>query len=152
MLSGITTRMTQALQINLEYNTDILCQEAESNLPVTARESRRRLMWSCYIMDALVGSGVDQLTLMDERDIKIQLPCNERNFTQQVPCLTETLNPGDRLKRLPGDPDTNSLSPNMGIMAYFIRHIALRKRVLRYVFSIKHLVKLTNMKIDISNT
>lgn len=31
-------------------------------------------------MDALVGSGVDQLTLMDERDIKIQLPCNARNF------------------------------------------------------------------------
>ncbi|KAJ6177297.1 hypothetical protein N7485_004211 [Penicillium canescens] len=136
MLSGITTRMTQALQINLEYNTDILCQEAESNLPVTARESRRRLMWSCYIMDALVGSGVDQLTLMDERDIKIQLPCNERNFTQQVPCLTETLNPGNRLKLLPGDPDNKSLSPNMGIMAYFIRHIALRKRVLRYI---KHL-------------
>ncbi|KAJ6078605.1 hypothetical protein N7467_008358 [Penicillium canescens] len=136
MLSGITTRMTQALQINLEYNTDILCQEAESNLPVTARESRRRLMWSCYIMDALVGSGVDQLTLMDERDIKIQLPCNERNFTQQVPCLTETLNPGNRLKLLPGDPDNTSLSPNMGIMAYFIRHIALRKRVLRYI---KHL-------------
>jgi hypothetical protein len=84
-------------------------------------------------MDALVGSGVDQLTLMDERDIKIQLPCNERNFTQQVPCLTETLNPGNRLKLLPGDSDNNSLSPNMGIMAYFIRHIALRKRVLRYV-------------------
>ncbi|KAJ5312173.1 hypothetical protein N7508_003003 [Penicillium antarcticum] len=136
MLSGITTRMTQALQINLEYNTDVLCHEAGSNLLVTARESRRRLMWSCYIMDALVGSGVDQLTLMDERDIKIQLPCNERNFTQQVPCLTETLNPGNRLKLLPGDQDTNHVSANMGIMAYFIRHIALRKRVLRYI---KHL-------------
>jgi hypothetical protein len=133
MLSGITTRMTQALQINLEYNTDILCQEVESTLPVTARESRRRLMWSCYIMDALVGSGVDQLTLMDERDIKIQLPCNERNFTQQVPCITKNLNPGNRFKLLSRDPDTDSVSPNMGIMAYFIRHIALRKRVLRYV-------------------
>ncbi|KAJ6095424.1 hypothetical protein N7486_006170 [Penicillium sp. IBT 16267x] len=26
MLSGLITRMTQALQINLEYNTDVLCQ------------------------------------------------------------------------------------------------------------------------------
>lgn len=133
MLSGLTTRMTQALQINLEYNTDILCQDTENGLPVTAKESRRRLMWSCYIMDALVGSGVDQLTLMDERDIKIQLPCNERNFTQNVPCITETLYPGSWLKILPEDSDTKTLLPNMGIMAYFIRHISIRKRVLRYL-------------------
>ncbi|KAJ5971510.1 uncharacterized protein N7479_001428 [Penicillium vulpinum] len=136
MLSGITTRMTQALQINLEYNTDILCRDTGNGLPVTAKESRRRLMWSCYIMDALVGSGVDQLTLMDERDIKIQLPCNDRNFTQQVPCLTETLYPGSWLKFIPEDLDTKSLLPNMGIMAYFIRQISIRKRVLRYI---KHL-------------
>jgi Fungal specific transcription factor domain. len=133
MLSGLTTRMTQALQINLEYNTDILCQDTDNGLPVTAKESRRRLMWSCYIMDALVGSGVDQLTLMDERDIKIQLPCNERNFIQKVPCLTETLYPGSWLKILPEDLDTKTLLPNMGIMAYFIRHISIRKRVLRYL-------------------
>jgi hypothetical protein len=133
MLSGITTRMTQALQINLEYNTDILCQDPDVGLSVTAKESRRRLMWSCYIMDALVGSGVDQLTLMDERDIKIQLPCNERNFTQQVPCLTETLCPGNWLQILPNNLDTDTLLPSMGIMAYFIRHISIRKRVLRYV-------------------
>ncbi|KAJ5976673.1 hypothetical protein N7501_000015, partial [Penicillium viridicatum] len=136
MLSGLTTRMTQALQINLEYNTDILCQDTDNGLPVTAKESRRRLMWSCYIMDALVGSGVDQLTLMDERDIKIQLPCNERNFIQHIPCLTETLSPGSRLKFLPQDSDTKTLLPNMGIMAYFIRHVSIRKRVLRYI---KHL-------------
>ncbi|KAJ5206517.1 hypothetical protein N7472_002965, partial [Penicillium cf. griseofulvum] len=136
MLCGLTTRMTQALQINLEYNTDILCQDTDSGLPVTERESRRRLMWSCYIMDALVGSGVDQLMLMDERDIKIQLPCNERNFTQQVPCLTETLFPGSWLKILPEDIDTKTLLPNMGMMAYFIRQISIRKRVLRYI---KHL-------------
>lgn len=133
MLSGITTRMTQALQINLEYNTDILCHDTEEGLSVTEKESRRRLMWSCYIMDALVGSGVDQLTLMEERDIKIQLPCNERNFIQQVPCLTETLAPGSWLKILPGHVETDTLLPNMGIMAYFIRHISIRKRVLRYV-------------------
>ncbi|CAG8237876.1 unnamed protein product [Penicillium olsonii] len=136
MLSGITTRMTQALQINLEYNTDILCRDDVEGLSVTEKESRRRLMWSCYVMDALVGSGVDQLTLMDERDIKIQLPCNERNFTQQLPCLTETLSPGSWLKILPGHFEPHALLPNMGMMAYFIRHISIRKRVLRYI---KHL-------------
>ncbi|KAL4898550.1 fungal-specific transcription factor domain-containing protein [Aspergillus ambiguus] len=136
MLSGLIIRMTQALQINLEYNTDLLCQDIDSAVSITSKESRRRLMWSCYVMDALVGSGVDQLTLVDEKDVKIQLPCNERSFTQQIPCLTETLKPGSWLKFIPGETDTSAILPNMGIMAYFVRHIAIRRRVLRYI---KHL-------------
>lgn len=136
MLSGLITRMTHALQSNLEYNTDLLCQNGDTGPSVTARESRRRLMWSCYVMDAFVGSGVDQLTLVHEKDMKIQLPCNERNFIQQIPCLTGTLDPGNRLKFLVGDTDANATLPNMGIVAYFIRHISIRKRVLRYAIPI----------------
>lgn len=131
MLSGLITRMTQALQINLEYNTDILCQNDDNSLTVTEKESRRRLMWSCYVMDALVGSGVDQLTLVDEKDMKIQLPCNERNFVQQIPCLTETLESGNCLKFMGEGVDNKSILPNMGMMAYFVRHISIRKKVLR---------------------
>lgn len=132
MLSGLITRMTQALQINLEYNTDVLCQNNDVGPSITARESRRRLMWSCYVLDALVGSGVDQLTLVDEKDMKIQLPCNERNFIQQIPCLTETLEPGSWLSFVHEGVDSSAILPNMGIMAYFVRHISIRKRVLRY--------------------
>lgn len=131
MLSGLITRMTQALQINLEYNTDVLCHNHDSGLTATEKESRRRLMWSCYVMDALVGSGVDQLTLVDEKDMKIQLPCNERNFMQQIPCMTETLGAGNRLRFIGEDVDTRTMLPNMGIMAYFVRHISIRKKVLR---------------------
>lgn len=123
--------MTQALQINLEYNTDILCQNDDTGLTVTEKESRRRLMWSCYVMDALVGSGVDQLTLVDEKDMKIQLPCNERNFVQQIPCLTETLETGNCLKFMGDYVDNKTILPNMGMMAYFVRHISIRKKVLR---------------------
>lgn len=135
MLGGITARMAQALQINLEFSTDILC--LEPGLSVSAREARRRLMWSCFVTDALLGSGVDQLMLIEERDIKIQLPCNERRFLQEAPCVTRTLD-GTVLGFLrpeitPVDPDEN-----MGIMAYFIQHIRIRKQVLRYI---KHLDK-----------
>lgn len=141
MLSGIITRMTQALQINLEYNTDLLCQNNDVGPSITAKESRRRLMWSCYVLDALVGSGVDQLTLVDEKDMKIQLPCNERNFTQQIACLTETLEPGSWLGFVPEEVDASTIQPNMGIMAYFIRHVSIRKRVLRYTvhFPLPHI-------------
>ncbi|KAL4987771.1 fungal-specific transcription factor domain-containing protein [Aspergillus falconensis] len=133
MLGGITARMAQALQINLEYSTDVLC--IEPGLSISAREARRRLMWSCFVTDALLGSGVDQLMLVDERDIKIQLPCSERRFVQEAPCVTRTLD-GGVLGFL--QPDTIPVNPdeNMGIMAYFVKHIQIRKQVLRYI---KHL-------------
>lgn len=134
MLSSLTTRMTQALQINLEYNTDILCKE-NTGLSVTEKESRRRLMWSCYALDALVGSGVDQLTLMDEKHIKVQLPCHDHNFLQKLPSITELLEPGQVLRFAPVTPPPEA-AQNMGIMSYFIRHVAIRKRVLWYI---KHL-------------
>ncbi|KAL4738081.1 fungal-specific transcription factor domain-containing protein [Aspergillus similis] len=133
MLGGITARMAQALQINLEYSTDVLC--LEPGLSISAREARRRLMWSCFVTDALLGSGVDQLMLIDEKDIKIQLPCNERRFVQEIACVTRTLD-GGVLGFL--QPDTIPVNPdeNMGIMAYFVQHIHIRKQVLRYI---KHL-------------
>ncbi|CBF87498.1 uncharacterized protein ANIA_11216 [Aspergillus nidulans FGSC A4] len=133
MLGGITARMVQALQLNLEYSTDVLC--TEPGLSISAREARRRLMWSCFVTDALLGSGVDQLMLIDERDIKIQLPCNERRFVQETACVTRTLD-GGVLGFL--QPDTIPINPdeNMGIMAYFVQHIQVRKQVLRYI---KHL-------------
>ncbi|KAL4923126.1 fungal specific transcription factor domain-containing protein [Aspergillus undulatus] len=133
MLGGLTARMAQALQINLEYSTDVLC--LEPGLSTSAREARRRLMWSCFVTDALLGSGVDQLMLVEERDIKIQLPCNERRFLQEAPCITRTIDGSVlgflRPESIPVNPDEN-----MGIMAYFIQHIRIRKQVLRYI---KHL-------------
>ncbi|KAL4781739.1 fungal-specific transcription factor domain-containing protein [Aspergillus varians] len=133
MLGGVTARMAQALQINLEFSTDVLC--LEPGLSISAREARRRLMWSCFVTDALLGSGVDQLMLIEERDIKIQLPCNERRFLQESPCVTRSLDGTVlgflRPEIIPVDPDAN-----MGIMAYFVQHIRIRKQVLRYI---KHL-------------
>lgn len=133
MLGGITARMVQALQLNLEYSTDVLC--IEPGLSISAREARRRLMWSCFVTDALLGSGVDQLMLIDERDIKIQLPCNERRFIQETACVTRTLD-GGVLGFLQPDTIPVNTDENMGIMAYFVQHIHVRKQVLRYI---KHL-------------
>ncbi|CZR58866.1 uncharacterized protein PAC_08758 [Phialocephala subalpina] len=135
MLSGTAARMSQALQINLEFSTDILCNENSSRLSCCARESRRRLMWSCYVLDSWVGSGVDQLTLIDDKDVKIQLPCTERNFLQQIPAITETMAEGQVLNFIPKTLKSTKAS-NMGIMAQFIRVAGVRKKVLRYLKTI----------------
>jgi hypothetical protein len=131
MLSSITARMAQALQINLEHSTDVLCREAGSGPSASVKESRRRLMWCCYITDSLVGSGIDQLTLIDEADIKIQLPCNERNFVLEEPCITETLEPGQMLKFLPAEVLPTYPQDCMGMTAFYLRHIATRRKVLK---------------------
>lgn len=87
-------------------------------------------------MDSWVGSGVDQLTIFDEKDIKIQLPCHSRNFLLQIPCITETMECGKVLDFLFEDMIPENPSENMGMMAYFIRLVELRKRVLRLVRSL----------------
>ena len=131
MLTGITARMAQALQINLEFSADVLCLDTNSSPSATAKESRRRLMWACYVLDASVGSGVDQLTLLHESDIKIQLPSDERNFLFQKPCITETLQPSHVLNFIPQDMIPSDAAGNMGMMAYYLRLVEIRKRVVR---------------------
>ena len=136
ILSSITARMAQALQINLEYSTDLL-NDAETAVSVVLRESRRRLMWSCYVTDSHCGSGVDQLTLIDEKDLKIQLPCRDADFIHERFTATRTLS-GLALSFLPPNLSLTEqhLDENMGIVAYYIQHISIRRRVLKYI---KHL-------------
>ncbi|KAL1866975.1 hypothetical protein VTK73DRAFT_4444 [Phialemonium thermophilum] len=121
MISGFTTRMAHALQLNLEYS---VVSRGGSPPPPTYTESRRRLMWACYILDVWTGSGVDQLTLLHESDIHIRLPCNERNFLLRIPCET------DRLESYQSSPRTTE---SMGLAACYIRLVSLWKRIARYV-------------------
>lgn len=129
LLSALTARMATALQINLEYSTDILClsQEEEGAPSPIEREERRRLMWACYDVDIWNGSGVDQLTLLNEKDIKIQLPCTSRDFLQGRACMTESLQRDAVLERLPRE----QFPTNIGIAAYYIRLVNIWKRMLQ---------------------
>lgn len=139
MVSGLAVRMAHALQVNVEHSPDILCADGNESAPsALEKESRRRLMWACYILDAWTGSGIDQLTLLREADIKIQLPCNERNFRLRIPCVTETLGVGHVLQFLPPAIVPRRPASNMGIMAYYIRIVTLWKRVVRFVQTLSY--------------
>lgn len=117
MLSGLTTRMAHGLQLNLEYSVE----PGEDAPSTTYLEARRRVMWACYILDTWTGSGVDQLTLLHENDIKIQLPCNERNFLLQLPSVTERLGARHKPQR----------DEDVGLATCYVRLISLWKRVAR---------------------
>jgi hypothetical protein len=132
LLTGLVIRMAHALQLNNEVSADILCKE-EGGSPneASVRESRRRLMWACYMIDVWAGSGVDHLTILNEKDLKIQLPCNERQFLLQIPVVTERLQEGDIIDFIPAEDVPEKPKENLGMAAYYVRIVSIWRRVLR---------------------
>ncbi|KAL6705712.1 hypothetical protein ACN47E_006501 [Coniothyrium glycines] len=134
LLTGLVIRMAHALQLNNELSQDVMCrEEGASPNEVSVRESRRRLMWACYMIDVWAGSGVDHLTILNEKDLKIQLPCNERQFALQIPCVTERLEKGEILDFIPTQDIPETPSDNLGMAAYYVRIVSIWRRVLRFV-------------------
>jgi hypothetical protein len=88
-------------------------------------------MWACYMIDVWAGSGVDHLTILNERDLKIQLPCNERQFSLQIPCVTERLERGTLLEFMPPEDIPEKPADNLGMAAYYVRIVSIWRRVLR---------------------
>lgn len=131
LLTGLVIRMAHALQLNNETSTDILCKTDGGPNEITVRESRRRLMWACYMLDVWAGSGVDHLTILNEKDLKIQLPCNERQFLLQIPCVTEKLAEGEILDFVPTEDIPTKPGENLGMAAYYVRIVSIWRRVLR---------------------
>uniref|UniRef100_A0A8H7TKJ6 Zn(2)-C6 fungal-type domain-containing protein n=1 Tax=Bionectria ochroleuca TaxID=29856 RepID=A0A8H7TKJ6_BIOOC len=128
ILSGLASRYTQALSLNLEYDHDVL--STTGLLSPVERESRRRLMWACYIMDTMVACGLNHLQTIDTTTIQIQLPCDDRYFlykvarvTAKVPiCFESTANR-----------DAPISTENQDTHAFLVRLFLIRDRILRYV-------------------
>jgi poly [ADP-ribose] polymerase len=120
MLHAIASRFATALRLYQE-NTE-LC--------FLAREARRRLMWAIYMIDASIATGQAEVAIWfdAERQIQLQLPCNERNFDFDLPDPTESLRPPDP------DPATGIVPPLpdvLGLMALHIRLYWMRTRILQ---------------------
>ena len=127
MITGLAVRLVQGLQLNVE---PMSVQPAGSTLASeTFIESCRRVMWAVYIMDAWVGSGVDELTMVHESTLKVRLPCDESDFVLEK----VKTGPVVSLNELMREPNEGDLA------AQFILLLALRKRVLRYVLPAAHL-------------
>lgn len=134
MLAGMAMRMAYALQLHRELDYDPLGRKKDksSELVFIDREIRRRTMWSCFLMDRFNSSGTERPTVINEENIKVQLPIKESNFQMEIPGPTESLD-GTVQNLVP--PDAGQVSDpkeNMGVASYSIRVIALWGRVIRY--------------------
>lgn len=126
LLSGLVVRSAQALLLDVGQDEDTNPDQPPSDL-CTIRESRRRVMWSCYSMDLQMSSGVRRLITVQPENICIPLPCQERNYLLQIPCATENLVPSSSpSERAP-------LKLNLGLEAYYIRIVYIRGTILQQI-------------------
>lgn len=132
LISGLVSRHMQVLQLNIEYDYDLL---GPSEVSWAVKESRRRVTWMCYLLDAFIECGIDQLRFVSPEDVQIQLPCDEALFVRSMPSVTEMLPRGKLLPFV--DPSLrDEAARNLDMRAFYIRATAIRSKILKYV---KHL-------------
>ncbi|KAM3497312.1 hypothetical protein MY10362_009333 [Beauveria mimosiformis] len=115
MLFSIASRFAAALRLN----------HHSPNLCFLAQESRRRLMWSLYCIDAGISGGFAEFSLWRADRINVGLPCNERNFEFDLSKPTEKLVPG------PDDPD-QPRSEDIGSLALHVRILHIKQKIVEF--------------------
>ncbi|TLD14187.1 uncharacterized protein PgNI_02659 [Pyricularia grisea] len=127
MLHAVASRFAVALRLNHE----------NPRLCFLAQESRRRLMWAVYMIDTGIAAGHPDFGLWENKapsNIRIQLPCNERNFDFDLPEVTEPLE-----QPAPGpDGVIPPMTDDIGFLALHIRVCLLRSRILQYTKNMIH--------------
>ncbi|MCG8340336.1 MAG: fungal specific transcription factor domain-containing protein, partial [Cytophagales bacterium] len=111
MLLGIASRLAVVLRLNHE----------QPHLCFLAQESRRRLMWALYVMDSGAAGGYEDFAQWSAERVRLQLPCNERNFELDLPQTTEGLVP-------PPQP----ISEDLGNLALHVRVVWLRSKTVSF--------------------
>jgi hypothetical protein len=102
---------------------------AEQEMSHTDKEIRRRVMWSCFIMDRFVSSGTDRPLTFPEDCIYTPLPVKESMFLMGIGGPTEYLDGSPDCRSPNGDAGQAS---NMGTSAYILRLVAIWGRLVAY--------------------
>lgn len=151
-LGGMATRMAHALQLHKEAERDPIGKLDTSQpdyvheggvvggyMSFTDKEIRRRCMWACFAMDRFNSSGTERPSILNEDEVQIQLPVNDRNLELDIPAITEQLGGGIRGA---SSEDESKLAAkaveNMGLGAYMIRIVALYGRAVKYINQVSY--------------
>ncbi|KAL7755491.1 hypothetical protein ACKLNR_014589 [Fusarium oxysporum f. sp. zingiberi] len=133
-LGGQAIRMAFALQLHKDLKYDPSGRTgAKMQLSFIDREIRRRIMWACFLMDRFNSSGTDRPMFIREDTIQIPLPVKEKYFQFDIPAPTEMLDGPVPHPASPNDGQLADARDNMGVVAFLIRGIALRGRIITYL-------------------
>ena len=133
-LSSIAVRLAHILQLNIE----IQLKHARDKPPITVTvlETRRRLMWSCLIMESMKEAGSHPLTGLDPSFIEVKLPCDERSYQSGYATNSPYL---DMFYDEPGRRSVTKVLPSrdsqLGISAWVIKIMVLRMQITKYTMS-----------------
>jgi hypothetical protein len=94
---------------------------------IIAKEIRRRTMFSCLILDRLLGCGKDRVSTIRSEDLQIQLPCSEVAFD-----LSEEVYTGF-LKPVTGEEASRRISDS--VLGRFVRLVDLWGEISKWSFS-----------------
>ena len=125
MLTSSCWRMSRLLRLDEDTVENGTGQSPTESM---SQEARTRLLWSCYILDAFVGSGVVQNLCWAQSAPKAPLPCAEDEFLHQA---SSTVSAYMDAGEVPGDISGTSYS----VRAHICRLLRLRTQVLRYALS-----------------
>lgn len=110
VLLSLASRFAIALKLN--HDPPHIC--------FLAQESRRRLVWALYCIDAGISGGNRDYSLWRAERVFVGLPCNERNFEFDLPQDTEKLIPNANQPPPTQGEDVGSLALHIRIQ--YIRH------------------------------
>ena len=137
MYVGVAIRMAQALGLGDGDKEPGKIYRARHAKPVPstmspgqriiAKEIRRRTMFSCLILDRLLGCGKDRVSTIRSEDLQIQLPCSEISFD-----LSEEVYTGF-LKPVSGVETARRVSDS--VLGRFVRLVDLWGEISRWSFS-----------------
>jgi hypothetical protein len=139
MLGGMAQRMVFVLQLHKDRDRShhpSQSNDETTNMSPTEREIRRRVMWSCFLMDRFNSSGTDRPICIPEECIAVPLPVKERLFLLEVEGITETIDGKVPSSSVASMMDTTGRSmnaaSNMSTSAYLIRLVAIWGRIVKY--------------------
>lgn len=125
-ISGLAVRLAHGLQLNIEISDD-------ARVPVTPRELRRRLLWSCFVMESMIEAGRTPMSGLDVSSIEVKLPCDEQSFQLGIETDMPTLDAlvDTKVNQLDRVSKTTTES-RPGISAFLVQLAELRRSILRY--------------------
>ncbi|KAI0853134.1 fungal-specific transcription factor domain-containing protein [Daldinia vernicosa] len=95
MLLTIAIGMAMALELHREVNL-------QARITAVEREMRRRLFWTCYLLDRFMACGSRRPCLISDRTILLRLPCWSPN-PSTLPVEGDFFQNGSNLQHLQGN-------------------------------------------------
>jgi hypothetical protein len=132
MYVGMAIRMAQAMKLGFgdksppdeNWSRDV--KDTSSEL-IIDRESRRRTMFSCLVLDRMLACGKERACVIRSEDLQIQLPCTEMAFDLANPVYTGFLHPTAEEIQRPINDDS--------VLSRFIQLVPLWGEISKYSFA-----------------